>query len=701
MADYSIFDKIISIPEEAERYFDINLEAWYVQEQSKQMFDEWYQKCTDVKTVLKEYDDIAVRIISQHTVIPLYDQLSELEIFDVSRDKYMERCVNDAPIIKAYNIIANQYQDIIDAKEAAMEYREARKESRTRVEGGGFGVMGSLKGMAAAGAMNTVTGIGHSLVNTVGNIGSSLEAYSSLAELYENTDTSKILYSGISDAITAVFANHIAYINEIKPDYYISTFDTDRAGALFENAQKIESKEQELLVSALSLQPWNHDILKYILIHFREEREHVAQISQRFIVDLSDAVEEVFVHEYDEEAQSSEKKALEVRTYIQNMMQMFHITESKTLDRLEQDCLIRLYKNLFDVHDFENTAFIEAFRTYPAAAKNKAEIVQKFMIWRLANEYEVTFHGTKIELILLSREYTPEAQQNEEAAQIAKQHILTIMQTLQISQSDVLDRLEQDCLNRLCPEYDQADETVCNQYLEQIRNYDAQPKIKDPLIHKIEQRIQQIWHQEDLEQFAELYRTVSIYETAKYYTDNDVAPMDFIHSSVRNQEDKQRLASAVYSLNEDNVIKAAKYFIARQNNALLALHKDAYNTITYDGQLTHPALELAVRELSSRNSGFFGKKKIEQEVRQILKNAAKEQQQPLPATAEVQIQDTITDKPCSCCGASMPVAAKFCARCGTRFSDDNITEEKKVCCCCGTPISITAKFCNKCGTKQQ
>jgi len=51
--------------------------------------------------------------------------------------------------------------------ESADRQRKLRKDSRTRLVGGGFGLTGALSGMLKAGAVNTVTGLAYDGVNAI------------------------------------------------------------------------------------------------------------------------------------------------------------------------------------------------------------------------------------------------------------------------------------------------------------------------------------------------------------------------------------------------------------------------------------------------------------------------------------------------------------------------------------------------------
>ena len=61
---------------------------------------------------------------------------------------------------EAYDHLEEQYAAIVLDEKSMDEYRTLRRKTRGRVVGGGFGVGGALKGMAAAGAMNAAAGAG-------------------------------------------------------------------------------------------------------------------------------------------------------------------------------------------------------------------------------------------------------------------------------------------------------------------------------------------------------------------------------------------------------------------------------------------------------------------------------------------------------------------------------------------------------------
>ena len=97
--------------------------------------------------------------------------------------------------------------------------------------GGGFGLGGALKGTATAGAINAVTGMGHSVVNAVGNVGSAISASNSKRSIYKDDDTFSFLCQAVIDCLNSTFLEHIQIANAHRAGCIDTSFDPSKAGA--------------------------------------------------------------------------------------------------------------------------------------------------------------------------------------------------------------------------------------------------------------------------------------------------------------------------------------------------------------------------------------------------------------------------------------------------------------------------------------
>lgn len=551
MSTYILFGQQISFSEAQDRYS--RLVSAYINAlfATTTEFTTWYHACGSIEKVLQGYVSEADRLISKYVDGPLYEQLLDLEIYDVGKETYRDNCMVLEPAQTACRRFKGLIQKVNDAKDAEIEYRESRKQNRSRVVGGGFGLGGALKGMATAGAINAVTGMGHSVVNAFGNVGSSLSAASSKYSIYKDEETFNCLCAALADCLGSTFSAHIQIVNERKPHCIDVFSDSDRAEALLENAKRFPDKAQHLLLEAFKQDPASFDLLQYIFLNYRRERKNVLTIAKSFGISLSDTITSILSQEYTADAKTDESKAQAARKRILSLMDEMGLSESETLDQLEQDCLDRVVAN-YSANAPSCDEILNRIRDYTASEKNKQAIIKKHLIWQLGAEYHVEFTPEEVEAVI-APEYTQEARASTPAAESAKKQILYKMSVMGAQQSTTLDQLESDCVARLCTNYTHADEKTCDAMLEKIRAYPAQEKIKELYLKKVQGRIEEIWSAEDGEIFDNLYLKTNIEDQSQ----KDAA-IAYIKEKGRTSSSSKYL-NAVTNCTPGNIKKAVAY----------------------------------------------------------------------------------------------------------------------------------------------
>lgn len=551
MSTYILFGQQISFSEAQDRYS--RLVSAYINAlfATTTEFTTWYHACGSIEKVLQGYVSEADRLISRYVDGPLYEQLLDLEIYDVGKETYRDNCMVLEPAQTACRRFKGLIQKVNDAKDAEIEYRESRKQNRSRVVGGGFGLGGALKGMATAGAINAVTGMGHSVVNAFGNVGSSLSAASSKYSIYKDEETFNCLCAALADCLGSTFSAHIQIVNERKPHCIDVFSDSDRAEALLENAKRFPDKAQHLLLEAFKQDPASFDLLQYIFLNYRRERKNVLTIAKSFGISLSDTITSILSQEYTADAKTDESKAQAARKRILSLMDEMGLSESETLDQLEQDCLDRVVAN-YSANAASCDEILNRIRDYTASEKNKQAIIKKHLIWQLGAEYHVEFTPEEVEAVI-APEYTQEARASTPAAESAKKQILYKMSVMGAQQSTTLDQLESDCVARLCTNYTHADEKTCDAMLEKIRAYPAQEKIKELYLKKVQGRIEEIWSAEDGEIFDNLYLKTNIEDQSQ----KDAA-IAYIKEKGRTSSSSKYL-NAVTNCTPGNIKKAVAY----------------------------------------------------------------------------------------------------------------------------------------------
>lgn len=133
-----------------------------------------------VEQQVGEFDDIDN--FSANVLESLYNRLSpvldnciyrlgtEHAVFEYSKEEVFERLISSSTWMEeSYDALFSTYLERRAAVNGDREYRDARKDSRSRWSGGGFGISGALSGAAKAGALNMASGLLHSAFNAATN----------------------------------------------------------------------------------------------------------------------------------------------------------------------------------------------------------------------------------------------------------------------------------------------------------------------------------------------------------------------------------------------------------------------------------------------------------------------------------------------------------------------------------------------------
>ena len=337
---YTLFHSSVLFSESELRFYDLLHFMEEAQRKCASAFTEWYEKCTTIDNVLANYFDFARKTIFNVVIAPLYNQLSDFEIYDISEETYWKNCKDGTAINEAYKSIENNYLTILHNQATEEAYRSARKNSRDRFVGWGYGMSGAINASVKAGALNALTGLGHSVINGIGNGATAIKTERSLDELYYDSTTQLTLLEAIMDEIDVNVTCHMECLNQHFPGIVLSSFNIDKSKALLENAKKVPQKCNELLTQAIIACPWNTEVVSHIFINYPEERKEISRLASRFHVDLSKNYEAILEKEYNPETEWTEAELETIKNRIQSLMCDYGITKSKTLDALDNNALM-------------------------------------------------------------------------------------------------------------------------------------------------------------------------------------------------------------------------------------------------------------------------------------------------------------------------------------------------------------------------
>ncbi len=135
-------------------------------------------------------------------------------IYHVDRDYFIEEYYSEYHIWdEEFAKINDQYMELVLGEEALDQYRVARRKSRGKLVGGGFGLSGAAKGIAKAGAVNMAFGAGHAIFNGIGKVSTSISIANKKKKIFDDEKTLLTLSNGV---YRATFSVHYALIDAIN-----------------------------------------------------------------------------------------------------------------------------------------------------------------------------------------------------------------------------------------------------------------------------------------------------------------------------------------------------------------------------------------------------------------------------------------------------------------------------------------------------
>lgn len=279
---------------------------------SKEFKKEYTDRYDTTKDIEKVRNDVMDRFIiciqplineirGDFASIKIYDYTNESIIEELSEIGYFE----EFQII--YNYVCSKIEEIDSELEEEKEYREYRKESRDRWEVSTFGGTwgDAIVNQAQAGIVNGISGIGHSIRNSIGNSMSESEARSKKARLY----TEKLKEDFVESVYIACINIHLFVIQQLDErnismsGAIVSGNDKERAAKILENYLSLNTDDEtalDMLQDAISINPFSVDIYMELLERFGDVNNELVNYGKYFDVDIKSVKEDLSLKEYEE-----------------------------------------------------------------------------------------------------------------------------------------------------------------------------------------------------------------------------------------------------------------------------------------------------------------------------------------------------------------------------------------------------------------
>lgn len=294
MSEFNFLGQKVSFS--APRINYINIKKMYndIAIKANDAFYKIYKSYGSIEQLIKNCEDKVHNEIFVKMIIPsTFSYIHAQEIYSVNEQSLYNTCYpyfKESFMEQFYLTITCDYEEIMDEKNDAADYRKERKAGRSKAVGYGFGLSGQLKASAKAGAVNMATGLGHSMVNAMGNAASSIAAAAKTTALFHNKENMEYLADCVTDVIRKVMNKTIAIVEANTNIRYEEPSESQineakTIGNNVYNGVIPKDKIPYFLAQVLAVIPDAEWIYEFAIERYGDENQEIEKMAKAFGID--------------------------------------------------------------------------------------------------------------------------------------------------------------------------------------------------------------------------------------------------------------------------------------------------------------------------------------------------------------------------------------------------------------------------------
>jgi hypothetical protein len=211
----------------------------------------------------------------------------EHQIFEFSEQDVFEHLIRSSTWLEdRYSTLFGPYFEKREILENSLEYRESRKEGRSRWTGGGFGLTGALSGAAKAGALNIASGLLHSAFNATANAMGKSELDSFRDSYVRSASYMNAVETMFFELVCDLHLTEIALVAQ-SSDVHIEVFENrekrEKSIKVTNNIGKLALAPEDLrkaLIKAIDFYPYNPNIFSLWLENFGDANNQLQKLCE-------------------------------------------------------------------------------------------------------------------------------------------------------------------------------------------------------------------------------------------------------------------------------------------------------------------------------------------------------------------------------------------------------------------------------------
>lgn len=281
--------------------------------------------------------------------------------------KYYDDYRYDMDYDRIIGKVVEKYAEVLGEREALNRYRNLQNASRSRWQGGGFGVKGSVKGAIMAGALNAGTDFVRSFGDSAQKKSDAAYIQRKISELKDSDYVQGQIIGGAYSVVIGVF---YAVLNELRQHgKYIVSYESDKyedAKTICEAVERYETDEKRLMegyIEAILEYPYYEKPYRRIYERVQNTIQEAKLFEFMDYFGLEMEINGIKTSEYMKIENILSEEGIENFNYDIITQEQFYIA-SKMIDRLFKECsysvMMKNY-NYLKLNDYVENAKDETF----------------------------------------------------------------------------------------------------------------------------------------------------------------------------------------------------------------------------------------------------------------------------------------------------------------------------------------------------
>lgn len=282
MKTFPLFGKTLSFTEKELKYTEILQKYTKLSEQYREKYEIAYQNFGGWQTFWEQGESVgnkyiaeaAEEVVKAYVAHGTYDYVADEALCGCK--EYFEWKSLWLDIEDVLTKVCEQYTDV-------QNFRNLRKQNRSRVNTVGFGVKGAIGAAIANEAANAATGLMHDFINSLATSSDYSKIKKKMQQCYQNDEFKDQILDSFQNVIFALRKSEESLYDIHREDYLPK--DRKRADALLGNLQYIElDKQLDVLIEILQLNPYCSEAYEQLVTQYGDPQAEVYTLLQAFPV---------------------------------------------------------------------------------------------------------------------------------------------------------------------------------------------------------------------------------------------------------------------------------------------------------------------------------------------------------------------------------------------------------------------------------